>query len=74
MAQNDTEKRLKLMRFWLIGIFIIVFAGTSIFSGYIGSIIGSPIGGMLVSWPIWLVTAVLALAVYFGYKYWIGRK
>lgn len=76
MAQDtsSSEKRLKLMRFWLVGTFIIFFAASAVFSGYIGSATGNPIGGMLSSWPIWIIAAVLCAGAYFGYKSFINRQ
>jgi hypothetical protein len=78
MAQNtpsnDVEKRLKLMRYWLVGIFLIVFAAaTTVYWMWLFPMAGAgaAIGAV---WPIWLIAAVLCAAVYFGYKALIGRK
>jgi uncharacterized membrane protein len=71
---SSNEKRLKLMRFWLVGTFVIIFAASAMFSGYIGSAAGDPIGGMLSSWPVWVIAAVLCIGAYFGYKSFINRQ
>ncbi len=66
---DDTQKRLKLMRYWLFGIFLIVFAATAIFAGmWTGPY------WLQVSWPVWLVTAILCIIVGVGYQYWLTRK
>ena len=71
---EDAVKRLNLMRFWLFGTFVIVFAATLAFT-YMWIV---PIGADLMTvvrtaLPVWLITAVLAAALYFGYKWWMGR-
>lgn len=75
MPPSDVEKRLKLMRYWLVGTFIIVFAGSAFYSGYIGSIAGDPIGGMLrYGGIVWVIAAVLCVAAYYGYKNWVAKQ
>ena len=70
---NDKEKMLGLMRFWLFGTFIIIFAATTI---YLGGAIGS--GMMILQQPnFWIsmvVTAILCVAWYFVYKWYLGRQ
>ena len=68
----DNEKKLKLMRFWLFGTFVIVFAALTAFLYFptLGNILWAVQAGL----PIWLLTAVLCVAVYFGYKWYLGRK
>jgi hypothetical protein len=66
----DNKKLLSLMRFWLFGTFIIVFAAITIYIG------------MFVSWgkaftsglPIWGLTAVLCVIWYFFYQWYLNRK
>jgi hypothetical protein len=70
----DAEKTrlLNLMRFWLFGTFVIVFAAIT---AYIG--IYTDRDWMLAiraGLPIWGLTAVLCLAAYFGYRYYLIRK
>ncbi len=66
----ENEKKLKLMRFWLVGIFVIVWVAITLYIG------------MLTGWwqaiksgfPIWGITAVLCVVCYYGYKYWLTHK
>lgn len=72
MSEEKT-KLLNLMRYWLFGTFCIVFAAvTATFVlvtgvGFIGEALR---GGM----PIWGITAVACVAIYFGYKYYLQRQ
>jgi len=66
------NKKLKLMRFWLFGIFVIVFAGLTAFLYFPN--LGNIWRAVLSGWTIWLLTAVLCVAVYYGYKWYLGRK
>ncbi|MDI6769319.1 MAG: hypothetical protein QMD04_06555 [Anaerolineales bacterium] len=68
----DTEKKLKLMRFWLFGIFVIVFAAMTAFLFILTA--GNIWHAIQAGWSIWFLTAVLCVAVYFGYKWYLGRK
>lgn len=70
---NDKEKMLGLMKFWLFGTFIIIFAATSIFIG------GALKTGLLILqqpnfWISIVVTAVLCVAWYYVYKWYLGRQ
>jgi len=66
------DKKLKLMRFWLFGIFVIVFAALTAFL-YLASK-GNIWLAIQAGWPIWLLTAVLCVAAYYGYQWYLGRK
>jgi magnesium-transporting ATPase (P-type) len=70
---NDQEKMLKLMRFWLFGTFLIVFVAALIF---VGGAMGT--GLLLLKqpmfWVAFLVVAVLCVAWYYIYKWYLGRK
>ena len=68
---EDKTKMLKLMRFWLFGTFIIVYAAVTV---YAGSIVGMAILREAGYWYIIIVTAVLCVAAYFGYQWWLNRK
>ncbi len=70
MKKLDNTKLLGLMRYWLFGTFIIVFAAITI---YIGLFVGwqnALLGGL----PIWGITGLLCIAAYFGYKWYLTRK
>jgi len=66
------EKKLNLMRFWLFGIFVIVFAGITAFI-YLPAL-GDIWLAITSGWVIWGGTAVLCILAYFGYKSYLGRK
>jgi hypothetical protein len=68
---EDKTKVLKLMRFWLFGTFMIVFAAVTI---YAGMLVGTPILREPNYWFIVGSTAVLCVGTYFGYQWWISRK
>jgi len=68
----DNEKKIKLMRFWLVGIFVIVWAAITL---YIGMFTSRDWWLAIKSgFPIWGITAVLCIIWYFGYKAWLTRK
>jgi hypothetical protein len=69
----DQEKMLKLMRFWLFGTFIIIFVAVTI---YVGGALGT---GLLILrelnyWLAMIVTALLCVVLYYGYKGYLTRK
>jgi hypothetical protein len=66
------EKKLKLMRYWLFGIFVLVFAGLTAFL-YLVSRKNLWLA-LSSGWMIWGGTAVLCILAYFGYKWFINRK
>jgi hypothetical protein len=69
---GDLTKRLNLMRFWLFGTFVIVFAAITI---YIGMFVNRNwLLALRSGLPIWGIVGVLCVIWYYGYKYWISRK
>lgn len=68
----EKEKLLKLMRFWLFGTFVIVFAAITLYIGLFTN--RDWLLALRQGFPIWGITAVLCAGAYFGYKAWIGRK
>jgi uncharacterized membrane protein YqjE len=73
MNAEEKQKKLKLMRYWLFGIFVIIFAA---FTVYIGGVLGL---GLLIMqernyWLAIIATAVLCVAAYYLYKWYLGRK
>lgn len=64
-------KMLNLMRYWLFGTFIIVFAAVTV---YAGMIVGLAILRELNYWLIIGTTAGLCVVWYFGYQRWLNRK
>lgn len=70
---NDKEKMLGLMKFWLFGTFIIIFAATTV---YLGGVLKT---GLLILqqpnyWISMIVTAVLCVAWYYVYKWYLNRN
>lgn len=67
------DEKLKLMRFWLFGTFVIVFAAVSV---YVGGVLKT---GLLIFtqtrfWIAMLIVAVLCIAWYYIYKALLSRK
>ncbi len=68
----DKEKLLNLMRFWLFGTFVIVFAAITV---YIGIFTGSDwLAALKAGFPIWGITAVVCVAWYFLYQFILNRR
>ena len=70
---NDKEKMLGLMRFWLFGTFIIIFAATTVYLG------GAVQTGLFILqapnfWIAMVVAAVLCVVWYFVYKWYLNRQ
>jgi len=76
---NDNSKKLKRMATWTIAVFVVIFAivmavlwiplfnaGASAF-GAIGQ-------AFVAGWVIFVVVAVLCIAAYYGYKYYLNSK
>lgn len=69
---SDSERSMRLMRFWLFGIFVIVFAAIT---GYIGLFTNRDwLAALRAGFPIWGITAALCIVAYAGYGYWSKRK
>lgn len=69
----EKEKMLSLMRFWLFGTFILIFAATTI---YAGGALGT---GVLILremnyWVAMIVTALLCVIWYYVYKWYLYRQ
>ncbi|GMR11684.1 MAG: hypothetical protein BMS9Abin28_2522 [Anaerolineae bacterium] len=71
---EDKERRLRLMRFWLFGTFVLLWAiSLAYYFLYLAPI--SDVATVLRAvWPVWVVAAVGAIAAYFGYRWWLGRS
>jgi hypothetical protein len=66
---EEKASRLKMMRFWLIGVFLIILAA-DITVGFIFP----QLLRELYFWLGLIIAAVLVAAWYFIYKWWLGRK
>jgi hypothetical protein len=69
-TQPDKAHLLGLMRFWLFGTFIIVFAAITVYIGLFVDWSQALIQGL----PIWGLTAVLCVLWYFLYAFYISHK
>lgn len=69
---EDKVKRLKVMRFWLVGTFIIVWIAIT---AYIGIFTGSDwFAAMKAGFPIWGIVAGVCIVWYVGYLLWLRRE
>ena len=70
---EENNKKLNLMRFWLFGTFIIIWAAVSV---YLGGVLGlgTRIFGELNFWIALVVTAVLCVVWYYIYKWILSRQ
>lgn len=69
---EQKNKLLKLMRFWLFGTFVIVWASITV---YIGMLTGGDwLAAIVAGWQIWGAVAVLCIVSYFVYKYILSRR
>ena len=70
---NDQDKKLNLMKFWLFGAFAIFFVATTIYTG--GAVgLGLEILKQPNYWIAMGITAVLCVAWYYVYKWYLNRK
>jgi magnesium-transporting ATPase (P-type) len=65
------ENKLKMMRFWLFGTFVILFAAITVYFGYIQ---GISVFTNLYYWIFIVVALVLCVAGFYIYKGYLGRK
>jgi hypothetical protein len=69
---EEITKRLNLMRFWLFGTFVIVFAAITIYIGMFTS--QDWMLALRSGFPIWGIVGVLCVVWFYGYKFWVGRS
>ena len=69
---KDQETKLKLMRYWLFGAFLIIFVAALV---YIGGVLGTGlmILGQLNFWLALIIAAILFIAVYYIYKWYLNK-
>jgi len=68
---DPKQKRLRLMRFWLFGSFVIVWAAVT---AYIAMFTGDFVGAMVAGLPIWGITGIAAIVLYVAYNAWLRRQ
>ncbi|TET31551.1 MAG: hypothetical protein E3J69_09955 [Anaerolineales bacterium] len=71
MSEENT-KLLNLMRFWLFGTFIIVWAAITMYIGMFTN--QNWLMALRAGLPIWGTVAALCIVFYYGYKMYLGRK
>ncbi len=69
----EKDKKLKLMRFWLFGTFVIIVTGATI---YIGGVVGAgtAIFSEMRYWIVVIISAILCGIGYFAYNKYLDRK
>ena len=69
----EKENKLKLMKFWVFGTFIIIVAGATI---YIGIVVGTGIAIFLEMryWIAIIISALLCGIWYYAYTKYLDRK
>jgi hypothetical protein len=70
---DENAKKLSLMRFWLFGAYIIILVAVTVYL-VAGLGLGAPILREINYWLAWLIVAVLFVAAYYGYKWYINRQ
>ncbi len=80
MDAQEKEKKLKLMRFWLFGTFVIFFAGVTVYFGVIAQAVGVIIDTNIsiftnmYYWVFVVVLALLCVGAWYIYKWYLGRQ
>ena len=73
MGEEEKTKMLGLMKFWLFGTFIIIFAATTVYTG--GALgLGLLIMQEAFYWYAMVITAALCVAWYYVYRWYLNRK
>lgn len=71
-ANQDVEKRIRLVRYWTFGIFILAFVVETMVPGMFAN---RNIGLLIANvWPMWLITLIVCAIIFFGYPWWARRK
>jgi len=68
---DPKQKRLRLMRFWLFGSFLIIWAAVT---AYIALFTGNAMAAIVAGLPIWGIAGVAAIILYFVYKAIVNRQ
>jgi len=70
---DENAKKLGLMRYWLFGAYIIILVAVTVYLvAALG--LGAPILREINYWLAWLIVAVLFVAAYYGYRWYINRQ
>ncbi len=72
---EEKQKRLRLMAYWLFGTVVIVFGALTAYIAVWVFPIGGTVWDVLkAGFPVWGVTAMLAVLFYAGYYMYIKRQ
>lgn len=73
---EEQNKGQKLLAFWLFGTAMIVFAAITAYILLIGRMVGAvtPWVAVKAGFPIWGITALAAIIIYAGYRFYIQRE
>jgi uncharacterized RDD family membrane protein YckC len=71
-VSNQKDNLLRLMRFWLFGTFVIVWAAITVYIGLFTN--RDWFAAIKAGFPIWGITGVLCIVWYLGYAYWLRRR
>jgi uncharacterized RDD family membrane protein YckC len=71
-VSNQKDNLLRLMRFWLFGTFVIVWAAITVYIGLFTN--RDWFAAIKAGFPIWGITGVLCIIWYLGYAYWLRRR
>lgn len=66
------QKLLRLWRFWLFGIFVIVWAAITLYIGLFT--MNDWMAALKAGFPIWGIVGALCVVWYVGYSWWLGRQ
>ena len=69
---DPVEKKVRLVRYWTFGIFILAFVVEAMIPG----MFANRNVGLLVAnvWPMWLITFIVCALAFFGYPWWARRN
>lgn len=72
VTTDPKEKRIRLMRFWLFGTVLIVFAAVTayMYFWFLGDIVKALTFGLVVGG----IVAIAAVLIFLGYRAWLKRR
>ncbi|MBN1427685.1 MAG: hypothetical protein JXB07_04815 [Anaerolineae bacterium] len=67
MDEAEKTKRINLMRYWLFGTFVIVFAAITTYIGLFTD--RDPFLAIRLGLPIWGLVGITCVVIFYGYKF-----
>ena len=73
---EEQKKSTRLLAYWLFGTVVIVFGALTAYISFVGRMAGvvTPFQAIKAGFPIWGITALVAIIIYAGYYYYATRK